>query len=463
MNLPKVSVIIPAYNQAQFLGDAIQSVLDQTYANFELIVVNDASPDHTAEVVRRFTDPRIKSIVHKENRGLPATRNTGMRASSGELIALLDADDYYHNEKLERHVKFHELHTGVGVTYNARFELNHSSNTLRDMWCPPQTVDLCDLIRGWPFAPSDIVIQHNWAKKIGYFNETLVFGGEDLDFQIRLALSGCQFIRVSGVLNYRRHHSGRPKINLDSRLSEYLSIVNNIKNHPKLPRKALSCINEACVNFYLEVAWYALSKGETSLGQECISLAENINPTLLEGKPSQLMEFLLNNSIKDDSINHEICLRNILTQLPSRMNFLYDQLNWAVARGYFVKGVRAVLWGRQSEGQTYLKYAHKLGARIDATLILKISSDLINYEAEFGFDSMQTVLDKLLSDLALFMSKSDRRRLLGIIYFNQTLRSFQTRQYENVPKLAMMTIIKNPSYIVNRGMLSMLLRTKKFR
>ena len=69
---PVVSVIVPAYNNAEYLGEAIQSVLDQTYQLFEVVIVNDGSPDHTSEVVNQYNDPRIKYIVHEENRGLAA-------------------------------------------------------------------------------------------------------------------------------------------------------------------------------------------------------------------------------------------------------------------------------------------------------------------------------------------------------------------------------------------------------
>jgi glycosyltransferase involved in cell wall biosynthesis len=125
MSKQLVSVVIPAYKQAAFVGEAIQSVLDQSYPHFEVIVVNDASPDHTSEVVRQFADPRVKLIVHEENRGLPAARNTGMKAANGELIALLDSDDFFHPEKLQTHVDFLEKHPAVGVTYNGRYELNY--------------------------------------------------------------------------------------------------------------------------------------------------------------------------------------------------------------------------------------------------------------------------------------------------------------------------------------------------
>ena len=100
MKSPLVSVIIPAYKNAEFLSDAINSVLKQTCSHFELIIVNDASPDNTDEVVKTFYDPRIKYILHEKNKGLSAARNTGIRNSTGDYIALLDGDDYFHPDKL---------------------------------------------------------------------------------------------------------------------------------------------------------------------------------------------------------------------------------------------------------------------------------------------------------------------------------------------------------------------------
>ncbi len=167
MASPLVSVVIPSYNQAEFLPATIRSVLDQTYQNFEIVVVNDASPDDTDEVMKQFNDPRIKYIVHEKNQRLPATRNSGMRASQGEIIALLDADDLFHPKKLEEHVKFLSMHPEIGVSYNARYELNHSAETIRELWRPPLTVSLVDLMSGFPFSPSDTVLGGNgrstWA------------------------------------------------------------------------------------------------------------------------------------------------------------------------------------------------------------------------------------------------------------------------------------------------------------
>jgi glycosyltransferase involved in cell wall biosynthesis len=97
----RLSVVIPAYNAAATVGEAIDSVLAQTYADFELVVVDDGSTDETAQIVAARDDPRVR-CVRTENRGVAAARNHGIELTSGELVAFLDADDAWQPEKLER-------------------------------------------------------------------------------------------------------------------------------------------------------------------------------------------------------------------------------------------------------------------------------------------------------------------------------------------------------------------------
>ncbi len=116
--IPTVSIIIPTYNRAHLVDRAIQSVLDQTYQDFELIVVDDASTDNTEEVVKSFKDKRIRYICLQKNKGGAAARNTGIEASNGEYIAFQDSDDEWLPEKLEKQMKvFENASPEVGVVY----------------------------------------------------------------------------------------------------------------------------------------------------------------------------------------------------------------------------------------------------------------------------------------------------------------------------------------------------------
>ncbi|MFC6990634.1 glycosyltransferase family 2 protein [Haladaptatus sp. GCM10025707] len=91
--MPTVSVVIPTYNRSEEVTHAIDSVLAQTYDDFELLVVDDGSTDDTEEVVTSYDDDRVKFIEHEENQGAPAARNTGIEHAEGEYVAFLDSDD----------------------------------------------------------------------------------------------------------------------------------------------------------------------------------------------------------------------------------------------------------------------------------------------------------------------------------------------------------------------------------
>lgn len=96
-----ISVIIPIYNAEKYLREAIQSVLNQTYSNFEIIAVNDGSKDHSLEILQQFTDRRIR-IIDKKNTGVSDTRNTAIKVANGEFVCFLDADDYFSPYYLQR-------------------------------------------------------------------------------------------------------------------------------------------------------------------------------------------------------------------------------------------------------------------------------------------------------------------------------------------------------------------------
>ncbi len=114
---PLVSVVIPSYNMARFLPEAIRSVLNQTYSNLEVHVVDDGSADNTREVVDEFRTDNRFVFHHQANRGESGARNTGIRASRGELIALCDADDLWAPRKLELQVPCFEGREDLGVVY----------------------------------------------------------------------------------------------------------------------------------------------------------------------------------------------------------------------------------------------------------------------------------------------------------------------------------------------------------
>jgi hypothetical protein len=453
-----VSVIIPAYKQAQFLGDAVRSVLGQTYPHFELIVVDDASPDNTSQIVRSFDDPRMKLLVHRENRGLSAARNTGILASHGNILAFLDADDMFHPEKLRAHVEFLMHHPDFGVTYNARFELHYSDTAIRWLWRPPLTASLRDLVTGFPFGPSDMVVRREWFSKVGLFDPG-VGSAEDTDLPCRLALAGCKFASVDRALNYRRYHSGRGRRNLRGRLDDVSRVLDAVFSDPRCPKEVLA-IRDIAIKYHLmAVMSLALIQEETELGRELVLELIRIDPTVLQGHPCELLEYLLSEAVADEKMDHGALLRRIFAQLPEEAAWLADYLDWGTARGYLAKGIRAVLWGRLEVGRAHFKRASELNAEIGESLIRSITSDLLNYEIEFGEAAAWDAVKRLSRCLNRLGDGGSGRRLTGSYLVNCAFRDYRAGLYPRVPGEVLRAWIRDPSYAANRGVLAILIRS----
>ncbi len=125
--MKKLSVIIPVYNAEKYVAATIKSVLSQTYENFEIIIVDDGSPDGSIGICQQFKDSRIK-IIRQANRGLPGARNTGIRHAIGDYLAFLDADDIWLPEKLEKHVHHLNNSPTVGISFCYSAFINEKGN-----------------------------------------------------------------------------------------------------------------------------------------------------------------------------------------------------------------------------------------------------------------------------------------------------------------------------------------------
>ncbi len=120
-NIPLISIITPAYNSEKYISDAINSVLSQSYSNWEMIIADDCSTDNTASIINHFVDPRIKYIRLNENSGAAVARNTALENANGNFIAFLDADDIWKPEKLEKQLIFMQTNK-IGFSFTS-FEI----------------------------------------------------------------------------------------------------------------------------------------------------------------------------------------------------------------------------------------------------------------------------------------------------------------------------------------------------
>ncbi|MGA2159075.1 MAG: glycosyltransferase family 2 protein [Dehalococcoidia bacterium] len=182
-----VSVIIPSYNRAYVVSRAINSVLAQTYQNFEIVVVDDGSIDNTHQVVINFHDERVRYIRHEINMGVAAARNTGLRASVGEYIAFLDSDDEWRPAKLEKQIDAMTKATpDVGVVYTATEVAVGNQHQYLPLVTYPNNVAFKTVLAGKFPTTSTLLVRKECLLEIGLFDEEFRCG-EDWDFMIRLS------------------------------------------------------------------------------------------------------------------------------------------------------------------------------------------------------------------------------------------------------------------------------------
>jgi glycosyltransferase involved in cell wall biosynthesis len=203
---PLVSVIMPAYNAAEYIAEAIESVLIQNYRNFELIIVDDGSTDNTKEIVASFKDDKIK-YFYKNNGGPSGARNLAIKKAKGQYIMPLDADDMMTPDFITRHLSEFEKHPDVDLVYSDVLLIDKNSTPIRIM-NKPEYQDRRYLIRdlfraGHPIVPFRLGIKRSVFEKIGFYDESLLVG-EDYDMMRRFVKAGLNPHHLSESLHLRR-------------------------------------------------------------------------------------------------------------------------------------------------------------------------------------------------------------------------------------------------------------------
>lgn len=134
--MPRVSVIMPSYNKEKYIAKSIKSILNQTYRDFELLIIDDVSTDSSVEIIRSFDDPRIRFYQNEQNVGMAANRNIGIEKAGGEFIALLDADDLSTEYRLEKEVQFLDDNPDIDVVFGAFDEIDENDTAKVNYYAP---------------------------------------------------------------------------------------------------------------------------------------------------------------------------------------------------------------------------------------------------------------------------------------------------------------------------------------
>lgn len=213
--MPRVSVLIPTYNRAKYIRDAIDSVLRQTFTDFEVIVVDDGSTDNTREIVTGYTDPRVK-YIYQENSGVSTARNNGIKISNAEYIAFLDSDDMYLEDMLEKSVRILDEHPEVGYSYGQSNIMREGVGVYRTRTSPfhsHSTVvgsveQVRELLFHSPITTSTFIGRCHCIEETGGFHPEL-WTCQDYHLFVKLAKRCSGYYIAKPLINFRYHEENQ--------------------------------------------------------------------------------------------------------------------------------------------------------------------------------------------------------------------------------------------------------------
>jgi glycosyltransferase involved in cell wall biosynthesis len=187
MNEVNISVIMSVYNGEMYLAQAIESILGQTYGDFELIIINDHSDDGTNEIINSYlSDKRISVILNRKNIGITASLNKGIRQSKGKYIARHDADDISAKSRFEKQISIMEHDPKIGVLGTAFYEIDNNSKIIGEVHVPLSDLQIRKCIfKINPFNHSTVMIKRSVFKNMGLYNEKFI-NAQDYELWFRI-------------------------------------------------------------------------------------------------------------------------------------------------------------------------------------------------------------------------------------------------------------------------------------
>jgi len=351
--MTKVSVIIPAYNQAQYLSDAVNSVLDGTYSDLEIIIVDDGSTDNTPIIVKRFTDPRVR-YIYQENRGLAGARNTGIRNTTGQYIAYLDSDDLFTPKKLEILTSKLDTEPEFGLVAGQNILIGDDGTELDEIFDTPLPGDGAKLLLGNPITVGSVLLRREWQEKAGFFDESLR-SYEDWDMWLRLAKLGCKMSWVPKPVYYYRFHDAQMTRDDRQMTTATFAVLDKVFQEPDLPHSWHALHDEAYSYANLRGAAQAYRANNYGQAQTYLTEAVRLNPELTKNQAELLAKNILGWANYSKISDPLVFLDNIYTNLPEDLKELKQRkaqdissLAMQIAFSTYANGdlpkVRSVLW-----------------------------------------------------------------------------------------------------------------------
>lgn len=208
ITLPKVTVLMPVYNGEKYIGEAIESILNQTFTDFEFLIINDGSTDSSVEIISSCKDPRVRLVHNAKNLGLVKTLNIGLKLSQGKYIARMDCDDISLPGRLAKQVAFMDAHPDVCICGTWIRTISATTGDIWDYPCDDPTIR-CSLIFGSVISHPSVTIRKEGLEKHQLFYDERYIHVEDYEMWVRCS----RYVKFANIpealLQYRRHEHQR--------------------------------------------------------------------------------------------------------------------------------------------------------------------------------------------------------------------------------------------------------------
>jgi GT2 family glycosyltransferase len=281
--LPRIGVtaVIPAYNYARYLAQAIDSVLEQDYSPFEVVVVDDGSTDNTADVVAQYGQ-QVR-YIHQTNAGLSAARNTGIYAAQHNYVAFLDADDQWLPEFLKRAMGTFVRLPPEFVLVACSIQYIDSSGKKIDVkqLRPPrdEEITLRDILFKTRFAPSGVVAKRAVFDRCGHFDTTLR-SSEDRDMWLRVAACG-RILQLRDRLTLVRRHPGSMSTHADRMKANTGRVIKKAYQNRLAPHRCICLWLRVLAFFHFQTAWMYFEEGRLATAVRAMVLSLALYPWFL--------------------------------------------------------------------------------------------------------------------------------------------------------------------------------------
>ena len=284
--MPSVSVLLPVYNGGRYVKQAIASVLNQTFDDFELIVINDGSTDNSGEILREFAanDSRV-ILIERENRGLIESLNEGLKACRGELVARMDADDVCRPNRFELQVAYMQAHPEC-IVLGSRIQLIDPDGLLMmEMGAVLDHEDIdSDYMQGlYVVCHPTVMYRRAVAIKIGGYRKEFLHA-EDVDFFLRMAEEGRLAILPNVLLEYRQHLDSIGYAQAADQAASAIAAVTAAKQRRGMeithtaPPSSGDVRKQSIGDVYRKWAWWSLAGGNVSTAQKHLINAFRVEP-----------------------------------------------------------------------------------------------------------------------------------------------------------------------------------------